>query len=218
MARATTSTIGGGPHRRGLRLRWFSCWRWSAWSRLTAAASRVRVLRAVLTLPIRVGGSVRPVLSAASQPGRLRSPRQVGRTSPTRVPPTRTCQVRVSWYPGARTSSYWLSAMTALVIFGRGCFRWLRAGGADEAAAPAAAVARTAGDGGRSFRRSGAVLPARAGAVEFPGPLVLAGRSVGPRLPRRGSRGGGLVTDGGRRPRRGRAAWLFWAGLWFAAP
>ena len=128
MARATTSTIGGRLHRRGLRLRSFSCWRWSAWSRLTAAASRVRALPAVVTLPIPVGGSVRPVLSAASQPGRLRSPRQVGRTSPTRVPPTRTCQVRVSWYPGARTSSYWLSAMTALVIFGRGCFRWLRAG------------------------------------------------------------------------------------------
>src|SRR5260370_12333803 len=152
-----------------------------------------------------VGGSVRPGLSAASQPGRLRSPRQVGRTSPTRVPPTRTCQVRVSWYPGARTSSYWLSAMTALVIFGRGCFRWLRAGGADEAAAPAAPGARTAGDGGRSFRRSGAVLPARAGAGEVPGPLVLAGRAPCPGSPPRGVRGGGVSPGGGGGGRRARA-------------
>ena len=109
-----------------------------------------------------------------------------------------------------------LSAMIALVIFGNACFRWLRAGGAGEAAAPAAAGAGTAWGGGRFFPRSGAGLPVRAGAGEFPalGPLVLAGRSSCPVSCRRDS----VSTDGGHGQRRARSAWRFWAVWRLRAP
>ena len=88
------STIGGRFHRRGLGLGSFSCWRWSARSRLAAAASRVLALPAVVTLPIPVAGSARPVLSTGSiRAGFVLPARWDGRGRPWSS--SRTCQARV---------------------------------------------------------------------------------------------------------------------------
>jgi hypothetical protein len=55
-------------------------------------------------LPVPSTGSAVPAVSAGSQPERLRSPRQLGRTMSTQMFSTRTCQVRVSAWSGALTS------------------------------------------------------------------------------------------------------------------
>jgi hypothetical protein len=68
----------------GFFLRSFSCSRSRVLRRLTAAASRVRALPTRVILPVPVAGSAVPALVTASQPCWLRSPRQVGRTSPAR--------------------------------------------------------------------------------------------------------------------------------------
>ena len=65
-----------------------------------------------------VAGRAVPALSTASQPYRLHSPRQVGRTSPARWPPTSTSQARDSAWSGALTSSYRPSRMIFGVIPG----------------------------------------------------------------------------------------------------
>src|SRR5260370_41220523 len=101
--------------------------------------------------------------------------------------------------------------MIALVIVGKVCSRWLRAGGAgEEEAVSGAAGGGTAGDGGRSSSWAFEGLPARAGPGEFPasGPLGLAARSSCPtscseaaggvgRSPLAGQGGGGAGSASG---------------------
>src|SRR5260370_32234176 len=111
--------------------------------------------------------------------------------------------------------------MIGVVIGGRVCSRWVRAGGAgEEEAVSGAAGGGTAGDGGRSSCWAFEGLPARAGPGEFPasGPLVLAGRSSCPVSCSQDSGGAGGSTDGGRGQRRARSAWRFWAVCRLRAP
>src|SRR5260370_23266204 len=97
--------------------------------------------------------------------------------------------------------------MIGVVIGGRVCSRWVRAGGAgEEEAVSGAAGEGTAGDGGRSSSWAFEGLPARAGPGEFPasGPLVLAGRSSCPVSCSQDSGGAGGAPGRGAGQRRGR--------------